>query len=108
VRDLFVDVNCEFDTLVLARQRDPTRFALELSREEADRMCATSGARLRTDRPPQVVIRTALKPETGRDVTLVATRWAIVAPDSVFPKEVATPRRGDSGGITKPRARRPL
>lgn len=82
--DLFVDVNCEFDTFVLARQRDPGRYAMECSREQADRLCSTSGGRLRTDRAPEVVIRKAVKPETGRDVTLVASRWAVVAPDEAL------------------------
>lgn len=83
MRDLFVDVNCEFDTARLNEQPDPSRYALEQSRHTADQLCADQGARLRTDRAPEVVISSAIRPETGRPITLVATRWPVVAPERV-------------------------
>jgi len=76
MRDLFVDVNLE-------SEHDPARLALEMTRETAERLCAENGARLRTDRDPEIVIRRAVKPVTGRDVVLVATRWPVLAPETL-------------------------
>lgn len=80
---LFVDVNVELDALELAKVVDPARYALELSRETADRLCQDSGAQLRTDRPPEVIIGRGVDPLTGRDVVMAASRWAVVGPDAL-------------------------
>lgn len=83
MKDAFIDVSCELNPVQLAQERDPARFVLELSRETADARCAESGARLRTDRAPEVVVSHAIEPTTGRDVILVASRWAVLVPDSL-------------------------
>jgi len=80
---LYIDVNLDLDALVLAEQPDPSRYALEMSRETADRRCHESGAQLRTDRPPEVVIGRGIDPLTGRDVVMVASRWACVGSDAL-------------------------
>jgi len=80
---LYVDVNVELDVLELAKVADPSRYALELSRETADRLCIESGARLRTDRPPEVVIGRGVDPFTGRDVVMAASRWVVEGPDAL-------------------------
>ena len=82
MRDLFVDVLLEVPVRELAGVYDPTRVLYERMREAADAKCAESGARLRTDRAPEVHVREGRHPLIG-DMTLVASRWAAVAPESV-------------------------
>ncbi len=84
MRDAFVDVLLEVPAAELARLDDPTRFLWERMREKADALCAESGARLRTDRAPEVRVQEGRHPLLGLDMTLVASRWAVVAPDSVL------------------------
>jgi hypothetical protein len=83
VRDAFVDVLLEVPTADLATQADPTRYLFERMRDSADALCAGQGARLRTDRTPEVVIREGRHPLLGLDMTLVASRWAVVTPERV-------------------------
>lgn len=84
MRDVFVDVLLEVPVSELARLHDPTRALYERMRERADELCAENGARLRTDRAPEVHIRQGRHPLLGLDMTLVSSRWAVVAPDSVI------------------------
>jgi hypothetical protein len=51
-------------------------------RDSADRLCAEIGARLRTDRAPEIVVQEAQHPLLG-DFTLFASRWAVVAPERI-------------------------
>jgi hypothetical protein len=83
MRDIYVDVLLEVPVSELAVQSDPTRYLYEVMRLKADAMCAESGARLRTDRAPEVEVREGQHPITRQDVTLVASRWPVVAPDSL-------------------------
>lgn len=85
MRDMFVDVLLEVPARDLAALDDPSRFLYERMRTRADELCAESGARLRTDRAPAFRVVEARHPLLGVDMTLVATRWAVVAPDSVEP-----------------------
>lgn len=82
MRDLFVDVLLEVPVAELAGLPDPTRALWERMRDGADAKCAETGARLRTDRAPEIRVQQARHPLIG-DVTLVASRWAVVAPDGV-------------------------
>lgn len=81
MRDAFVDVFLEIPLADLASQPDPTRYLYERMRTSADALCAEQGAQLRTDRAPEVVIREGRHPLLGTDMTLVASRWAVTAPD---------------------------
>jgi hypothetical protein len=54
---------------------------LERMRDSADRLCAERGARLRTDRAPEIIVQQAMHPLLG-DMTLFASRWAAVAPEA--------------------------
>lgn len=83
MRDIFVDVLVEIPTRDLAQEADPTRYLYDLMRSRADELCAEGGARLRTDRAPEVHIREGRHPLLGIDMTLVASRWAVVAPERV-------------------------
>jgi hypothetical protein len=83
VRDVFVDVLLEVPVRELAGLPDPSRELYERMRVSADRLCAEQGARLRTDRAPEVQVREGRHPLIG-DMTLVASRWAAVAPESVL------------------------
>lgn len=83
MRDLFVDVLLEVPVADLAHEADPTRYLYERMRDSADRLCAEQGAELRTDRVPEVHVREGRHPLLGVDMTLVASRWAVVAPESV-------------------------
>jgi hypothetical protein len=83
VRDVFVDVLLEVPVRELAGLPDPSRELYERMRVSADRLCAEQGARLRTDRAPEVHVREGRHPLIG-DMTLVASRWAAVAPESVL------------------------
>lgn len=85
MRDLFVDVTLEVPVADLALQPDPTRYLYERMRDSADRLCEQSGATLRTDRAPEVHVREGRHPLLGVDMTLVASRWAVVAPENVTP-----------------------
>ena len=84
MRDSFVDVFLEVPVADLQHEMDPTAYLYERMRERADQLCAENGARLRTDRAPEVRVQQGRHPLLGLDVTLVASRWAVVAPDSVF------------------------
>lgn len=83
MRDMFIDVLLEVPAVDLLHQEDPTRYLYERMRERADELCAENGARLRTDRSPEVHVREGRHPLLGLDMTLVASRWAVVAPDRV-------------------------
>ena len=83
MRDAFVDVLLEVPVKELARLDDPTAVLYHAMREAADAKCAESGARLRTDRAPEVRVQEAHGPLIG-DVTLVASRWAVVAPEGAL------------------------
>ena len=85
MRDLFIDVLLEIPVTELAQMPDPTRGLWELMREKADAACEEQHARLRTDREPEVVVRQGRHPLLGLDMFLCASRWAVVAPDSVTP-----------------------
>lgn len=82
MRDAFIDVLVEVPVADLRHEPDPTRHLYDLMRHRADQACADNGARLRTDRTPEVHVRQGRHPLVG-DVTLVASRWAIVAPESI-------------------------
>lgn len=82
MRDVFVDVFLEVPVRELAGLYDPTQALYERMRESADAKCAEAGARLRTDRAPEVHVREGRHPLLG-DMTLVASRWAAVAPEGV-------------------------
>ena len=82
MRDTFVDVRLEVPVRELAALPDAGQQVLERMRDSADRLCAESGARLRTDRAPEIVVQQAMHPLLG-DMTLFASRWAVVAPESV-------------------------
>lgn len=83
MRDIFIDVLLEVPTQDLAREADPTRYLWEQMRHKADETCAENGATLRTDRAPEVNIREGRHPLLGIDMTLVASRWAVIAPERV-------------------------
>lgn len=81
-RDLYVDVTYEIPTSELAQKQDPSRYLLEVMRHRADALCDENGARLRTDRAPEVIIKEG-KHVLGWDMTLVASRWPVLAPDAL-------------------------
>lgn len=83
MRDAFVDVLLEVPVRELARLDDPTAALYERMREGADAKCAEVGAKLRTDRHPEVRVQEARHPLLG-DMTLVASRWAVLAPEGVL------------------------
>ena len=82
MRDLFVDVLLEVPSPELRRLHDPAGEVLERMRIKADQACDEQGAQLRTDRAPEIVVKEAMHPLLG-DMTLFASRWAAVAPESV-------------------------
>lgn len=84
MRDVFVDVLLEVPSRELRGLHDPAGEVLERLRVKADQFCADSGARLRTDRAPEIIVNEAIHPLLG-DMTLFASRWAAVAPESVAP-----------------------
>ena len=84
MRDTFVDVRLEVPVRELAALPDASQQVLERMRDSADRLCEERGARLRTDRAPEIVIQQAMHPLMG-DMTLFASRWAVVAPETVAP-----------------------
>jgi hypothetical protein len=85
VRDTFVDVRLEVSTRELSGLGDDaSQQVLERMRDSADRLCAERGARLRTDRAPEIIVQQAMHPLLG-DMTLFASRWAAVAPEAVAP-----------------------
>ena len=82
MRDVFVEVLLEVPAAEVRRLYDPAQQVLERMRDKADRLCSEQGARLRTDRAPEIVVKEAMHPLLG-DMTLFASRWAAVAPESV-------------------------
>jgi len=87
MKDYAIDVLLEVPVKELARLHDPASAVMERMRDKADRMCDEAGARLRTDRAPEVTVSQAIHPLLG-DMTLFASRWAVVAPEDLEP----TPR----------------
>lgn len=85
MRDAFVDVRLEIDLDSLTTQDRPDEWVIEQARTEADRLCDRNGARLRTDRAPEILVEKGQHRETGQLCLLVATRWAVIAPDEVVP-----------------------
>lgn len=83
MQDIFIDVLLEIPVSDLHAQDDPTRYLWERMRARADEECEKAGAQLRTDRAPEVVVKEGRHPLLQVDMTLVASRWAVVAPDSV-------------------------
>ena len=83
MKDLYMDVLIEVPAGDLANLPDPTQFLWERMRARADEVCRENGARLRTDRTPEVTVQEARHPLLGVDMTLVASRWAVVAPDAL-------------------------
>lgn len=83
MRDVFMDVLLEIPTADLAGHDDPTRYLYEQMRRKADETCEENGARLRTDRAPEVIVRQGRHPLLGVDMVLIASRWAVVAPERV-------------------------
>ena len=82
MRDVFVDVTLEVPVRELRQLHDPAQQVVERMRDSADRLCQEQGARLRTDRAPELVVKEAMHPLLG-DMTLFASRWAAVAPETV-------------------------
>lgn len=83
VKDIFIDVLLELNEASLVTAADPTAYIIETARDEADRRCQQSGARLHTDSPPEILIERGQHKETQEQVLLVATRWAVTAPENV-------------------------
>jgi hypothetical protein len=83
VRDVFVEVQMEFDSLALAAQHDPSQYVIEAVRAEADLLCDRNGAKLRTDRAPELIVKRAQRKDTGASVVTVDSRWACSAPEDV-------------------------
>lgn len=82
MRDVFVDVLLEVPTAELRGLPYAAQQVLERLRDSADRLCSDQGARLRTDRAPELIVKEAQHVLMG-DMTLFASRWAAVAPESV-------------------------
>lgn len=82
--DTEVEVMLEVEDAELARHADHGRYVVERCREAADKLCAESGARLRTDRAPSFWIERATHKLLGLDVVLVRSRWAVVAPEAAL------------------------
>lgn len=78
----YIDVLLEIPAKQLATEPDPSRAILEMLRVKADQECRTAGATLRTDSTPEIVVKEGHSSFIG-DVTLVASRWAIDAPDTL-------------------------
>lgn len=83
MHDIYIDVLLEVPAVDLQHQADPTAYLYERMRTRADEMCTENGARLRTDRAPEVVVREGRHPLLDLDMVLVASRWAVVAPTPV-------------------------
>lgn len=73
--ELTLDVHLELDPLHLNAERDPVRAIAELSHRAAEEQAQAAGARLRHGDPIEVESKRAIRPLTGDEVLLVATRW---------------------------------
>lgn len=80
--DLYVDVTYEIPVDDLRLYEDPSKHLFEVMRHKAEALCDQHGARLRTDRAPEIIIKQG-KHVLGFDVTLAASRWPVVAPTKV-------------------------
>lgn len=83
MRDGFVEVLLEVPVAELRGLQDPTLELYERMRIAADAKCAEVGGWLRTDRSPEVMVQEARHPLIG-DLTLVASRWAVVVPEDAL------------------------
>jgi hypothetical protein len=77
--DAFIDVQLEIAASSITDRDTTSRFIIERSRHEAEVLAERSGATVRTDRAPEIVVRRAMHSLTG-DVLLVASRWAVLTP----------------------------
>lgn len=85
MREAQLDVTLEIqvvDDLAAVGDEHFWRQALEKLRVEADRLVATvPGARLRTDRPPEILSKTAAHNLLQGEWVLVGSRWWAEVPD---------------------------
>lgn len=78
MRDEFVEVLLEVPASELVGLHDPTQELYEAMRLAADEKCAAVGARIDAGLGPvEVLVQQARHPLLG-DMTLVASRWAVV------------------------------
>ena len=86
MREAQLDVTLEIqvmDDVAVMGDTDFWRGAMEKMREEADRLAATvPGARLRTDRPPEIISRLGSHNLLLGEWVLVASRWWVDVPES--------------------------
>ena len=87
MQDIFVDVLIEIPMDEYRMLRDPEQVIVDRSREAADELChnAGAGARLRTDRMPEFQVSQGEHRLTREAAVLVASRWAVIAPDAIVP-----------------------
>lgn len=85
MRDAFVDVTFEVPEAELRAMRNPGRYVFEKLRDAADRLCEESGARLRTDRRPELHMRKGAHKITHVDHVLFAARFPVTVPETVAP-----------------------
>ena len=92
MRDIFIDVQVEAQVAELEPlgPDGASRFMIERSRHEAERIVAQhAGARLRTDRAPEIDLRRGAHTLLGGDWVLCLTRWAVVVPEDVAARVLA-------------------
>ncbi len=83
-RDGFIDVTVEVPYHELpSNDEEAAKTIIGLLRHKADEVCAESGARLRTDRLPEVIVKRGAHVLVGGDYVLAASRWAVVMPEKV-------------------------
>lgn len=75
MKNRMFDIHLELDPLHLARERNPTRTIAELAHREAEHYAANHGLVLRHPDPREIHVGNGISKATGRDVTLIATRW---------------------------------
>lgn len=94
MRDVFVDIQVEvpLSELEPLGPQGASRFMIERSRHEAERVVAQQkGARLRTDKAPEVEIRKGAHVLLGGEWVLMTSRWAVVVPEDVAARVLAAP-----------------
>ena len=86
-------ITAEIDVRQLAGMtpEQSVKHVINIVRTKADEECAHAGARLRTDRPPDLSIKKGTHNALGLEFLLVWSNWYVDVPESVRLETVELP-----------------
>lgn len=84
----FIDVELEIpiDEMVIAKMKgdDVEDEVIRKLKAEAERICDLNKCELLYGTPTEFITDRGIKPETGEEMLLVASRWKVEGPEELF------------------------